>query len=91
MGWEVGISLFDIFNKYLNVSSIVLLGFPGGPDRRESVCNWGDLGSIPWRRVRQLILVFLSGEFRWAEKPGRLQSLGLQRVRHDLATKHSTA
>ena len=48
MGWEVGISLFDIFNKYLNVSSIVLLGFPGGPDRKESVCNWGDLGSIPW-------------------------------------------
>jgi len=23
----------------------------------------------------------------WTEKPGRLQSMGLQRVRHDLATK----
>ena len=23
----------------------------------------------------------------WAEEPGRLQSVGLQRVRHDLATK----
>ena len=41
-------SLFDIFNKYLNVSSIVILGFPGGPDSKESVCNSGDLGSIPW-------------------------------------------
>ena len=48
MGWEVGISLFDIFNKYLNVSSIVLLGFPGGPDGKECVCNWENPGSIPW-------------------------------------------
>ena len=25
----------------------------------------------------------------WTEKPGRLQSIGLQRVRHDSMTKHS--
>jgi len=23
------------------------LGFPGGPDGKESICNEGDLGSIP--------------------------------------------
>ena len=26
----------------------------------------------------------------WTEEPGGLQSLGSQRVRHDLVTKHST-
>ena len=29
----------------------------------------------------------LAWEIPWAEEPGRLQSIGLQRVRHDLATK----
>ena len=29
----------------------------------------------------------LAWEISWTEKPGRLQSTGLQRVRHDLATK----
>ena len=33
--------------------------------------------------------VFLPGEFAWTEEPGRLQSLGSQRVGHDWATKHS--
>ena len=28
---------------------------------------------------------------RWTEEPGRLQSLGLQRVGHDWALKHATA
>ena len=25
-------------------------GFPGGSDGKESACNAGDLGSIPWSR-----------------------------------------
>ena len=29
----------------------------------------------------------LAWEILWKEDPGRLQSIGLQRVRHDLATK----
>ena len=29
----------------------------------------------------------LAWEIPWTEEPGRLQSMGLQRVRHDLATK----
>ena len=33
--------------------------------------------------------VFLPGESPWTEEPGRLQSMGLQRVRHNRATKHS--
>ena len=33
----------------------------------------------------------LPWEIPWTEEPGRLQSMGLQRVRHELVTKHSTA
>ena len=29
----------------------------------------------------------LAWEIPWTEEPGRLQSMGLQRVRHDLASK----
>ena len=29
----------------------------------------------------------LAGKIPWTEEPGRLQSMGWQRVRHDLATK----
>ena len=32
----------------------------------------------------------LSWEIPWIEEPGRLQSMGLQRVRHDLVTKTHT-
>jgi len=31
----------------------------------------------------------LAWKIRWTEEPGRLQSMGLQRVRHDWATKHT--
>ena len=31
----------------------------------------------------------LAWEIPWTEKPGGLQSMGLQRVRHDLATEHA--
>ena len=31
----------------------------------------------------------LAWEIPWTEEPGRLQSMGLQRVRHDLETKQN--
>ena len=31
----------------------------------------------------------LAWEIPWTEKPGRLQFMGLQRVRHDLATNNN--
>ena len=39
-------------------------------------------------RAWQLAPGFLPGESPWTEKPGGLQSVGSQRVRHDLVTKH---
>ena len=54
---------------------------------------WFDslVGKIPWRKAWQPTPFFLPGESSWTEEPGRLQSMGSQRVGHDWATKHSTA
>ena len=48
-------------------------------------------GKIPRRRAWQPTPVFLPGESPRTEEPGRLQSMGSQRVRHNLATEHITA
>ena len=70
--------------KRNRLSTPVFLGFPGGSDGKVSACNMGDLVSIPG-------LGWSPGESSWTEEPGGLQSVGSQRVRHDRATKHSTA
>ena len=36
-----------IENIHMNGFKILLLGFPGGSDSKESACNVGDLGLIP--------------------------------------------
>ena len=59
------------------------MGFPGGSDGKESAYHAGDLGSIPGLGAWQPTAVFLSGESTWAEEPGGLQSMGLQRVRRN--------
>ena len=46
------------------------ISFPGGLDGKESACNAGDLGLIPWRREWLPSLVFLPGKFHGLEKPG---------------------
>ena len=38
------------------------------------------VGKIPWRRAWQLTPVLLPAESPWTEDPGRLQSMGSQRV-----------
>ena len=43
------------------------------------------VGNIPWSRKWHPTPVFLLGKFHGQEEPGRLQSVGLQRVRHDRA------
>ena len=40
-------------------------------------------GRFPGGRAWQLTPVFLPAEFPWTEAFGRLQFMGLQRVRHD--------
>ena len=41
------------------------------------------VGKIFWRREWLPTPVFLPGELHGIEEPGRLQFMGLQRVRHD--------
>ena len=44
------------------------------------------VGKIYWKRKWQYTPVFLAWEILWTEEPGRLYSLGSQRVGHDLET-----
>ena len=44
------------------------------------------VGMSPWRRMWQPTSAFLHGEYPQTEKPSRLKSMGLQKVRHNWAT-----
>ena len=48
-----------------------------------------DLGEDPLGKGMATHCSILVGKIPWAEEPGGLQSIGLQRVRHDLMTKHA--
>ena len=72
---------------------VLVQGSPGGSDGKESACSAGDLGSIPGsgrspeegHGTHSSILVHgeSHGQVPCTEEPGRLQSMVLQRVRHD--------
>ena len=59
------------------------MGFPGGSDGKASACNAGSpgfnpwVGKIPWKRD------WLPTPVPIPEEPGRLQSMGSQRVEHN--------
>ena len=58
---------------------------PGGPVSKESACNAAGMGSIsgledPLEEERATHSSILAWEIPWTEKPGGLQSMGLQRV-----------
>ena len=63
-------------------------GFPGGSEGRASACSVGDLGSIPGSgrspgEGNGTHSSILAWRIPWVEEPGGLQSMGLQRVRHN--------
>ena len=67
----------------------LIWGFPGCSDSRESAHNAGDLGWIPGfgrfpleKKMATHSNIF-AWEIPWTEGPGRLQSMGSQRVGHD--------
>ena len=64
------------------------LGFKGGSVVKNPPANAGDMGSIPGSGMatHSSILVW---EIPWAEEPGGLQSMELERVEHDLVTEHT--
>ena len=66
-------------------------GFPGSSAGKEATCNAGDPVSIPglvekipwkeeWQHTPALTLAW---RIPWTEKPGGLQSMGLQGAGHD--------
>ena len=65
--------------------------FPGGSDGKESACSVGDLGSIPGQedpleKEMATHSSILDWEIPWTEEPHGLQSIGLQRVGHNLTS-----
>ena len=65
---------------------VLILGFPGGLDGKESACNAGDKGLIPgWEDALEKGMATHSSTLAWrspwTEEPGRLQSIALQNVR----------
>ena len=76
---------FSVFVKKL----LGILSSVNDSDSKESACNAGDPGSIPesGNPLEKGIIATHSSSLvwriLWTEEPGGLQSLGLQRVRHD--------
>ena len=92
--WAFSITLFYIFKNHLFIHSVVLLDFPGGSDGKASAYNAGDPGSIPGSgrspgERNDNHSSTLAWKISWTEKPGRLQSMRLQRVGHDWVTSLS--
>ena len=80
--------LFINYIQVLVMPFAKLRGFPGGSEVKASASNAGDLGSIPGsgRSPGEGMATHsstLAWRIPWMEKPGRLQSMESQRVRHD--------
>ena len=65
-----------------------MFDFPGGSDSKASTYNAGDPGSVPrlGRSLEKEMATHSSipaWKIPWTEEPGRLQSMGSQRVGHD--------
>ena len=73
---------------------IQLLGFPGGTGVKNLPANAGDArdsGSIldPLEKEMATPFSILASKIPWTEEPGRLQSMGSQRVGDNCVTKHA--
>ena len=82
------------YKAYKSVYDSLLRGFPGGSYGKESAWNEGDPGSIPgWGRSpgegHGNSLQYSCLDNSMTEESGKLQSMVLQRVRHDWATQHT--
>ena len=82
--------LLILYIGWIN-NKVLLYSFPGGSDGKVSASNAGDLGSIPGsgRSLEKGMATHssaLAWKIPWTEEPGALQSMGLQRVRHDWVT-----
>jgi len=68
--------------------TLIIRGFPGGSDGKESACDAGDPGFIlSWEDPLEKGMVthcsILAWRIPWTEEPGGPQSMGSQRFRHN--------
>ena len=82
----------NLFSHFLLSTNIWIYSFPGGSVSKESACNARDPASVPESgkspgEGNATHFSVLAWEISWIEEPGGLQSMELQRVGHDLATK----
>ena len=68
------------------------MDFPDGSAGKESACNAGELvRSLGWEDPLEKEMATRSGilawQIPWTEEPCGLQSMGLQKVRYNLATQ----
>ena len=80
------------------MAHLLTLGFPGDSDGKESALSVGNLALIPGSRYPWEYLgqedplekgmancsSILAWRIPWTEKPGRLKSMGSQRVRYNV-------
>ena len=80
---------------FFPIAFVVFFGliwaFPGGSDDKECACNSGDPCSVPGLgrspgEVNGSPLQYSWRRIPWIEQPQELQSMGLQRFRHDWVT-----
>ena len=79
------------FTGKIDTNWLELWGFPRSAVGKESACNAGALVRFPgWEYPLQKEMAthscILAWRIPWTEEPGRPQSIGSQRVGHDLAT-----
>ena len=70
------------------ITYLFIIQIPGGSDGKESACNSGDPGLAqgwedPLEKEMATHSSILAWEMPWTQEPGRLQLMGLQRVRHN--------
>ena len=81
----------EVWNK-LDQCKYILYGSPGGSVVKNPPASAADLGSIssqedPLEKEMATHSSILAWEIPSTEEPGRLQSMRLQRIRHNLATE----
>ena len=79
--------VFQVNSKVIELYICIYLGFPLGSVVKESLCNEGDLGSMPGlgryaQRDMTSLSRILAWRISWTEDPSRLHSIGSQRVGH---------
>ena len=84
-----GIGFARLTQKTQEIALLITTG--GGSDGKASAYNVGDLGLIlGWEDLLEKEMTthssILAWKIPWMEEPGRLQSMGLQRVGHNWAT-----